>query len=210
MKVLLINGSPKPNGCTYTALKEVEKALNQAGVETEIFHIGAKAIQGCADCEACSRGGKCVFDKEDEIVTIARQKVNEADGLVVGSPVYFAGPNGNLISFLNRLFYNGSVNCINKPAAAIVSARRAGTTAALDVLNKYFVIRGMPIVPSQYWCMVHGNTPAEVAQDLEGLQIMRTLGSNMAWLLKCIAAGKAAGIFPPEREARISTNFIKD
>ena len=155
-------------------------------------------------------GGKpCVFDKEDEVVAIARKKVNEADGIIVGSPVYFAGPNGNLTAFMNRLFYSGSVNCIGKPAAAIVSARRAGTTATLDVLNKYFIIRGMPIVPSQYWCMVHGNSPEEVAQDKEGLQIMRTLGRNMAWLLKCIAAGKAAGITLPEREPRVSTNFVR-
>lgn len=209
MKVLLINGSPRPRGCTYTALKEAEKTLNEAGIETEIFHIGAKAIQGCTDCGACAGGKACVFDKEDEVVTIARKKVNEADGIIVGSPVYFAGPNGNLTAFMNRLFYGGSVNCIGKPAAAIVSARRAGTTATLDVLNKYFIIRGMPIVPSQYWCMVHGNSPEEVAQDKEGLQIMRTLGRNMAWLLKCIAAGKAAGITLPEREPRVSTNFVR-
>ena len=194
MKVLLINGSPRPRGCTYTALKETEKTLNEAGVETEIFHIGAKAIQGCTDCGACAGGKPCVFDK---------------DGIIVGSPVYFAGPNGNLTAFMNRLFYSGSVNCAGKPAAAIASARRAGTTATLDVLNKYFIIRGMPIVPSQYWCMVHGNSPEEVAQDKEGLQIMRTLGRNMAWLLKCIAAGKAAGITLPEREPRVSTNFVR-
>ena len=209
MKVLLINGSPRPHGCTYTALKETEKTLNEAGIETEIFHIGAKAIQGCTDCGACAGGKPCVFDKEDEVVAIARKKVNEADGIIVGSPVYFAGPNGNLTAFMNRLFYGGSVNCAGKPAAAIVSARRAGTTATLDVLNKYFIIRGMPIVPSQYWCMVHGNSPDEVAQDKEGLQIMRTLGRNMAWLLKCIAAGKAAGISLPEREPRVSTNFVR-
>ena len=196
MKVLLINGSPRPRGCTYTALKEAEKTLNEAGIETEIFHIGAKAIQGCTDCGACAGGKPCVFDKEDEVVAVARKKVNEADGIIVGSPVYFAGPNGN-------------VNCAGKPAAAIASARRAGTTATLDVLNKYFIIRGMPIVPSQYWCMVHGNSPEEVAQDKEGLQIMRTLGRNMAWLLKCIAAGKAAGITLPEREPRVSTNFVR-
>ena len=122
MKVLLINGSPRPHGCTYTALKETEKTLNEAGIETEIFHIGAKAIQGCTDCGACAGGKPCVFDKEDEVVAIARKKVNEADGIIVGSPVYFAGPNGNLTAFMNRLFYSGSVNCIGKPAAAIVSA----------------------------------------------------------------------------------------
>ncbi len=211
MKVLLINGSPRPHGCTFTALSEVEKTLNEAGIETEIFHIGAKAVQGCTDCEACFnlKPRKCVFDAEGEVVTVAREKVNAADGIIVGSPVYFAGPNGSLINFLDRLFYNGTVSCANKPAAAVVSARRAGTTATLDVLNKYFIIRGMPIVPSQYWCMVHGNTPEEVMQDGEGLQIMRTLGRNMAWLLKCIEAGKAAGIEPPAREARISTNFIR-
>ncbi len=207
MKVLLINGSPRPRGCTYTALKEAEKTLNEAGIETEIFHIGAKAVQGCTDCDACAGGKSCVFDKEGEVVTVARKKLNEADGIIVGSPVYFAGPNGNLIAFLNRLFY-GSVNCAGKPAAAVVSARRAGTTASLDVLNKYFIIRGMPIVPSQYWCMVHGYSPEDVAKDLEGLQTMRTLGRNMAWMLKCIEAGRAAGITYPEREPRIETNFI--
>ncbi len=205
---MLINGSQRANGCTHRALQEIERTLNQAGIETEILHIGAKAVQGCTSCGACSGGKPCVFDGEDEIVTIARGKLNEADALIVGSPVYFASPNGNLIAFLDRLFY-GNVNCANKPAAAIASARRAGTTATLDVLNKYFIICGMPIVPSQYWCMVHGNEPEEVEKDLEGLQIMRTLGRNMAWLLKCIEAGRNAGINPPEREKRVSTNFIR-
>ena len=209
MKVLLINGSPRPRGCTYTALKEAEKALNEAGIETEIFHIGAKAIQGCTDCGACAGGKPCVFDKEDEIVTIARKKVNEADGIIVGSPVYFAGPNGNLTAFMNRLFYGGSVNCAGKPAAAIVSARRAGTTAAYEQLLKYPGIMEMPIVSSCYWNNVHGSCPEDVQKDEEGLRTMRVLGRNMAWLLRCIAAGTAAGVPAPRQEPMARTNFIR-
>ena len=194
MKVLLINGSPRPHGCTYTALKETEKTLNEAGIETEIFHIGAKAIQSCTDCGACAGGKPCVFDKEDEVVAVARKKVNEADGIIVGSPVYFAGPNGNLTAFMNRLFYGGSVNCAGKPAAAIASARRAGTTAAYEQLLKYPGIMEMPIVSSCYWNNVHGSCPEDVQKDEEGLRTMRVLGRNMAWLLRCIAAGTAAGV----------------
>ena len=209
MKVLLINGSPRPHGCTYTALKEAEKTLNEAGIETEIFHIGAKAIQGCTDCGACAGGKPCVFDKEDEVVTIARKKVNEADGIIVGSPVYFAGPNGNLTAFLNRLFYSGSVNCAGKPAAAIASARRAGTTAAYEQLLKYPGIMEMPIVSSCYWNNVHGSCPEDVQKDEEGLRTMRVLGRNMAWLLRCIAAGTAAGVPAPRQEPMARTNFIR-
>lgn len=209
MKVLLINGSPRKNGCTFTALSEVAKALNECGVETEIFHIGTKPIQGCIGCDVCHSGKPCVFDGEDDVVTIARNKLNEADGLVIGSPVYFASANGSLVTFLNRLFYGKTVKCKHKPAAAVVSARRAGTTATIDELNKYFLVRQMPVVSSQYWPMVHGNEPEEVMQDHEGLQIMRTLGRNMAWLLNCIEAGRKAGIEPPKEEPRVSTNFIK-
>ena len=209
VNVLLINGSPNEKGCTYTALKQVEKTLNECGIGTELLHIGAGAIQGCTGCGACKGGGECIFDDDNEIVTIARNKLNEADGLIVGSPVYFASANGSLIAFLDRLLYGGKVKCAYKPAAAIASARRAGATATLDELNKYFSVRQMPIVSSQYWCMVHGNTPDEVKQDLEGMQIMRTLGRNMAWLLKCMEAGKKAGVPMPENEPRISTNFIR-
>ena len=209
MKVLLINGSPRPHGCTYTALKETEKTLNEAGIETEIFHIGAKAIQSCTDCGACAGGKPCVFDKEDEVVAVARKKVNEADGIIVGSPVYFAGPNGNLTAFMNRLFYGGSVNCAGKPAAAIASARRAGTTAAYEQLLKYPGITEMPIVSSCYWNNVHGSKAEDVQQDEEGVRIMRVLGHNMAWLLRCIEAGKAAGVPDPRKEPLAKTNFIR-
>ena len=209
MKVLLINGSPRPHGCTYTALKETEKTLNEAGIETEIFHIGAKAIQGCTDCGACAGGKPCVFDKEDEVVAIARKKVNEADGIIVGSPVYFAGPNGNLTAFLNRLFYGGSVNCAGKPAAAIVSARRAGTTTTLDQLVKYPQFFHMPLVNGSYWAMVHGSNAEQVLQDAEGCAVMQELGRNMAWLLHCIEAGRAAGFEHPQNPKRPMTNFIR-
>ena len=209
MKVLLINGSPRPHGCTYTALKETEKTLNEAGIETEIFHIGAKAIQGCTDCGACAGGKPCVFDKEDEVVAIARKKVNEADGIIVGSPVYFAGPNGNLTAFLNRLFYGGSVNCAGKPAAAIVSARRAGTTTTLDQLVKYPEFFHMPLVNGSYWAMVHGSNAEQVLQDAEGCAVMQELGRNMAWLLHCIEAGRAAGFEHPQNPKRPMTNFIR-
>ncbi len=208
MKVLLINGSPNQNGCTFTALSEVANTLNQCGVETELLQIGKKPIRGCIDCRKCRTIGKCVFD--DDMVNVAAAKLKESDGLVVGSPVYYGGPNGSILSFLDRMFFSSDhASVAFKPAAAVVSARRAGTTATLDVLNKYFPISGMPIVPSQYWNMVHGYTPEDVRKDEEGLQIMRTLGRNMAWMLKCIEAGRAAGILPPEREPFQQTNFIR-
>ena len=191
-------------GCTYAALSEVEGALIKNGIETEVFHIG-KAVEGCIGCGGCAVSRRCVFGGR---VNEALDKMEAAEGLVVGSPVYFASPNGTLISFLDRMFYAGG--CLaNKPAAAVVSARRGGTTASLEVLYKYFMIRNMPVVSSQYWNMVHGNTPEEVMQDLEGLQIMRTLGNNMAWLLKCVEAGRLGGILPPEREIAERTNFIR-
>lgn len=208
MKVLLINGSPRPEGCTYTALSEVAKELNFEGIETEIFHVGSKPIRGCTDCGGCSgtSSGKCVFN--DDSVNIALEKSKTADGIIFGSPVHYAAASGNITSFLDRFFYAGGAMRY-KPGAAIVSCRRGGSTAALDQLNKYFTISCMPIVSSQYWNMVHGNTPDEVRQDLEGMQIMRTLGRNMAWLLKCIEAGKEAGIELPVREPRAVTNFIR-
>lgn len=206
MKVLLINGSPHEHGCTYTALSEVGSALLNDGIDTTIFHIG-KGEEGCIGCGGCAMSNhRCVFGGK---VNEALGLMERADGLIIGSPVYFASPNGSLLSFLDRMFFAGSSYMTNKPAAAVVSARRGGTTASLDVLNKYFTIRNMPIVSSQYWNMVHGNTPEEVKQDLEGLQTMRTLGHNMTWLLKSIEAGKQAGLLPPEREQPVKTSFIR-
>jgi len=207
MKVLLINGSPNKKGCTYTALCEVEKALHQQHIETEIFHIGKKPIRGCTACGKCLEKGKCVFD--DDTVNVALDKADQSHGFVFGSPVHYAGPSGFIKSFLDRCFFAGSDKFAYKPGAAIVSCRRGGAASAFEQLNKYFTISNMPIVSSQYWNMVHGNTPEEVLQDLEGLQTMRTLGRNMAWLLKSIAAGKKAGIGLPEKEERIWTNFIR-
>ena len=207
MKVLLINGSPHEKGCTYTALLEVENELRNNRIETEIFHIGNKPIRGCNGCAKCKQNSnKCVFD--DDCVNIALAKLEACDGLIIGSPVYFASANGSLIAFLDRLFFAGC--CFKyKPGACIVSARRAGTTSTFDQLNKYLAISQMPIVSSQYWNMVHGNNPEEVKKDFEGLQIMRTLGKNMSWLLKCIEAGKKSGITVPNAEERIGTNFIR-
>lgn len=206
MKVLLINGSPHEAGCTFAALSEVWKSLNADGIETEIFQLGTAPVRGCIGCGKCRQTpGRCVFD--DDVANALHQKIADSDGIVIGSPVYYAGPNSALTAVLDRVFYSGG-GFSQKPACALVSARRGGTTAALDRLNKYFSISGMPIVPSQYWNMVHGNTPEEVAKDLEGLQIMRTLGKNMAWLLKCIEAGKQAGIKAPAVEERVRTNFI--
>jgi multimeric flavodoxin WrbA len=207
MKVLLINGSPHQNGCTYTALSEVEKTLQEEGLETEIIHIGSKPIQGCTACGHCYTGpDRCVFD--DDLVNRVLEKGEQADAFVFGSPVYYASANGSMIAFMDRLFYSG--NCFAlKPGACVVSARRAGTTAALDQMLKYLTISNMMVVGSQYWAMVHGNKPEDVQKDLEGMQIMRTLGRNMAWLLKCIEAGKQTGIPLPEREKRQWTNFIR-
>lgn len=207
MKVLLINGSPKEKGCTYTALSEVADQLEKEGIETEIFHIGAKPVRGCIGCGKCSaNNGRCIFS--DDTLNAALDKMEKADGLIVGSPVYYASPNGSVISFLDRFFFAGK-DFAFKPAAAVASARRAGTTASLDVLNKYFAFAKMPIVSSQYWNMVHGSTPDDVRKDEEGLQIMRTLGKNMAWMLKCIQAGREAGVCPPEAEPKIKTSFIR-
>jgi multimeric flavodoxin WrbA len=207
MKVLLINGSPKEKGSTYAALSEVEKVLKEENLETEILHIGNKAIQGCAACGKCADGlGKCVFD---DIVNVILEKSKNADAFIFGSPVYYASANGSLIALMDRLFHAGGKNFALKPAAAVVCARRAGATAALDQINKYFAICAMPQIPSQYWNMVHGANPKDIAKDLEGLQIMRTLARNAAWLLKSIEAGKKAGVAPPKQEKVIRTNFIR-
>ena len=205
-KVLLINGSPNKAGCTYTALQEVEKSLNKNGVETEIFQLGKGPVQGCTGCGGCGRNGKCVFD---DGVNRLVERLDEFDGLVIGSPVYYASPNGALLAFLDRLFFAAGKKFAGKPGAAVVSCRRGGATAAFDVLNKYFSISNMPIVTSQYWNQIHGNTPEEALQDAEGLQTMRTLGENMAWLIKCIQAGRAAGVSEPVYEKKQSTNFIR-
>ena len=204
MKVLLFNGSSREHGCTYTALKEVEKSLNDNGIETEIIFLGD--VKDCMGCGACRKTGKCVIsdDKINEYVEKARQ----ADGFVFGSPVYYAHPSGRLLSAMDRMFYSGGSAFKFKPACAIVSARRSGTTASMDAINKYFSINCMPIVSSNYWNMVHGNKPEETLQDLEGLQIMRILGQNMAWLLKCIELGRKNGINKPEYEDITFTNFI--
>ena len=205
MKVLLINGSPNAKGCTYTALSEVEKVLNKEGVETEIVHVGHKDIRGCIGCRLCKQQGKCVFD---DIVNEIQPKFVECDGIVLGSPVYFAGPNGTLLSFVDRLFYSSPADKRMKVGASVVSCRRGGNTATFDVLNKYFTISQMPVVSSQYWNMVHGNNPEEVKQDVEGLQTMRTLGKNMAFLMKAIALAKEEyGL--PEKEVITFTNFIR-
>lgn len=210
MKVLLLNGSPNKNGCTYTALQEVAQTLQTEGIRTEVFQMGNQPLSGCIACRKCYGKGRCVFaDRVNELIDAAES----ADGIIVGSPVYYASANGTLTSFLDRAFYAGSRGNPNpyafKPAACVVSARRAGTTATLDQLNKYFTITQMPIISSQYWNMVHGNTPDEVRQDGEGLQIMRTLARNMAFFLKCKEAGLQAGVSLPEQEPRIGTNFIR-
>ena len=206
MKVLLINGSPHAKGCTYTALCEVAEALNKEGIETEIFQVGTKPISGCLGCGACMKTGRCVIsDTVNEFLDLAEQ----AAGFVFGSPVHFASASGMLTSFMDRAVYGRGNLFAYKPAAAIMSCRRGGATAAFEQINKYFTISNMPIVGSQYWNMVHGNTPDEVKQDLEGLQTMRTLGLNMAWLLKSIQAGKEAGLQLPQREPAVKTNFIR-
>ena len=195
MKVLLLNGSPHINGCTFTALKEVADWLNRNDIDTEIMSIGT-VKHGCIACGKCKELGHCVFD-DDNVNTIAA-KIREADGIVVGSPVYYSSPNGSLIAALDRIFYSSGRAFAHKPAAAVVSARRAGTTTALDDITKYFTIVEMPVVSSTYWTMVHGNTPEEVKKDVEGIHTMKNLAINMAWLLKCIEAGKIAGIATPD------------
>ena len=205
MKVLLINGSPHAKGSTYTALHEMEKIFSEAGIETEILHIGNKAIRGCIACQTCMEKGKCVFD---DMVNEAAAKFEECDGLVVGSPVYYASANATLIAFLTRLFYSTHFDKSMKAGAGVVAARRGGLSSTFDEINKFFTISGMPVVSSQYWNSIHGRTPGEAAQDAEGMQTMRTLARNMAFLMKSIGLGKEAyGL--PEREAFQRTNFIR-
>lgn len=208
MKVLLINGSPHRNGCTFTGLSEIANALQEQGIESEIFWIGAKPISGCLGCGKCAGKTHCVL--EGDCVNEFLDKARQADGFVFGSPVHFAAASGSMTSFMDRVFYGKDASVFeNKPAACIVSCRRGGATAAFEQLLKYPTIRNMPVVSSQYWNMIHGNTPEEVRQDLEGMQTLRTLGRNMAWLLRCIKAGKNAGVPMPEREPGARTNFIR-
>ncbi len=211
MKVLLVNGSPHKSGCTNRALEEVAATLQKEGIETEMFWIGNKPIGGCIACKRCIQTGKCVFD---DVVNTCREKAYEADGFVFGTPVHYGAASGNMTAFMDRLFYSelgGNQNkaFYLKPAAAVISARRAGTTATFDQMNKYFTIQEMPIVSSRYWNMVHGAVPEQVEEDLEGLYTMRVLGRNMAYLLKCQEAAKKAGVALPEREPAIFTNFVR-
>lgn len=211
MKVLLVNGSPHKEGCTCTALSEVSEALGRDGIGTDAFWIGVKPLSGCIACRACVEKHKCVFeDRVNEFLEIA----GDYDGFIFGTPVHWSAASGSLTSFMDRAFYADLCGRGNrfllKPAATVLSARRAGTTATWDQLNKYFGLMQMPIINSRYWNMVHGNTPEDVKKDLEGMQIMRILGKNMAWFLKCKEAGKQAGIPLPEQEAVIYTNFIRN
>lgn len=211
MKVLLVNGSPHKSGCTNRALEEVAATPQKEGIETEMFWIGNKPIGGCIACKRCVQTGKCVFD---DVVNTCREKAYKADGFVFGTPVHYGAASGNMTAFMDRLFYSelgGNQNkaFYLKPAAAVISARRAGTTAAFDQMNKYFTIQEMPVASSRYWNMVHGAVPEQVEEDLEGLYTMRVLGRNMAYLLKCQEAAKKAGVALPEREPAIFTNFVR-
>lgn len=208
MKVLLFNGSPHKNGCTYTALAEIAAVLHEEGVETEILQVGSTPFRGCIGCGGCKDGGGCVFGKEDGLNRILEQCLS-ADGFIFGTPVYYASPNGTMLAFMDRLFYASGGRFAHKPGAVVASARRAGTTAALDAMSKYLTISQMPVAASTYWNMVHGSCAEDVRKDAEGLQTMRNLGRNMAWLLRCIAAGKAAGVDTPQAEREYRTNFIR-
>ena len=209
MKVLLLNGSSNLKGCTYTALEEIAKTLQEEGIDTEIFQIGAEPLRDCIGCGGCSKGNGCVF--RDDCVNEFVEKARDADGFVFATPVYFAHPSGRIFSFLDRAFYsNGSYEAFRfKPGAAIAVARRGGTTAALDALNKYFGIAQMPTAGSTYWNMVHGLYAEEAPQDEEGMQTMRNLARNMAWMMRCFAEGKKHGIPYPQTETNACTNFIK-
>ena len=211
MKVLLVNGSPHEKGCTYTALMEVAGVLENEGIGAEVFWIGNKPLSGCIDCRTCMERKKCIFDdKVNEVLAVAQNM----DGFIFGTPVHYAAASGAMTSFMDRLFFadllSGRQSFALKPAAAVVSARRAGTTATFDQLNKYFTISQMPIISSRYWNMVHGATPEDVQKDLEGLQTMRVLARNMAWILKCKDAGLKAGVPVPVQEENIYTNFIRE
>lgn len=205
MKVLLVNGSSRKNGCTNTALNEVARALKGEGIETEIFFIGNEPLPDCIACRKCREIGHCIFN---DIVNEFVEKAKSADGFIFGSPVYYAHPSGRLLTFMDRAFYSGAAAFRFKPATAILSARRAGTTASMDVINKYFSISSMPIVSSTYWNQVYGAQPEQIAEDKEGLMTMYNIGKNMAWVLKCLEIGKEHGLTHPENE-KVLTNFIK-
>ena len=211
MKVLLFNGSPHKNGCTYTALEEIAKTLKEEGIDSEIYQIGIKAITPCRGCGACSKIGKCVINDDD--VNNFVEKAKDFDGFIFGSPVHYGSACGGITAFLDRAFFvnftGGKKVFEHKPGAAIASARRAGTTATLDQLNKYFAITEMPMISGRYWNMIHGHTPDDVKQDLEGMQNMRILARNMAWHLKCKEAGEKAGVPMPKQEEIVFTNFIR-
>lgn len=205
MKVLLINGSPKENGNTFLSLSEVAKTLNEEGIDTEIVSIGKKAVQGCIACGMCGRQGKCTF--RDDLYTRIWSIVKDGiDGLVIGSPVYYGGPNGSLCALLDRVFYSLGPDLQFKPGASVVVCRRGGASAAFDRLNKYFTMMNMPLVSSQYWNMVYGQTPGQAAQDEEGMQTMRTMARNMAWMIKKLNAREEGH---PQLEQRAWTNFIR-
>ncbi len=207
MKVLLINGSSRRE-CTFTALSKVAESLNEEGIETEIISIGGNPIRDCIACGMCTKNGdsRCVF--KDDVVNEIIEKAEKSDGFIFGTPVYYAHPTGRILSILDRVFYAGKKAFEFKPGASIISARRGGTVASFDVLNKYFTISQMPVVSSTYWNNVHGNNKEEVKQDLEGMQTMYNLGKNMAWLLKCIESGKNNNINTPENKT-VKTNFIR-
>ena len=205
MKVLLINGCSRKDGCTATALKEVERALQEEEIETEIFFIGNAPMSDCIACRKCKETGECIFH---DIVNEFVEKAKMVDGFVFGSPVYFAHPSGRLLTFMDRAFYSGGSAFAFKPGSAILSARRAGTTASFDVINKYFTICSMPVVSSTYWNHVYGAQAEEVLEDKEGLMTMYNIGKNMAWLLKCIEMGRQNGMDHPENE-KVLTNFIR-
>jgi multimeric flavodoxin WrbA len=209
MKVLLINGSPHEEGCTYTALKEVADTLKGEGIEIEIVSVGKTPIQGCIACGGCAKAGnaRCVFGN-DPVNTVI-EKAQTADGFIIGTPVHYAGASGAITSLMDRVCYAGSKYLAFKPAASIASCRRGGASATFDQLNKYFTILNMPVVSSNYWNQVHGTTPDEVRKDEEGMQTMRQLGRNMAWLIKSIAVAKENGVSMPETEQKIKTNYIR-
>lgn len=206
MKVMLINGSPHKQGCTYTALRATADELEKQNIECEIIHIGGAAIRGCIACGQCGKLGACVFD---DVVNKVAAKLDAADGFVFGTPVYYAGICGQMKSLMDRLFYSAGKKLAFKPAAVVVSARRGGCTTAFDDLNKFLTFNNMPVVPSQYWNQVHGNTAEEALKDEEGMQTMRTMARNMAWLLKCIKCGQENGIDHPSKEPVVRTNFIR-
>ena len=204
-KVLLINGSPHPSGCIGRAFKELVNEFNKEGIETEIIQVGNQKLSGCIDCGYCKKNNHCVYN---DLVCEVSKKFEQADGLIVGSPVYYASANGTLISFLDRLFYSSRFDKTMKVGAAVVSARRGGNTATFDELNKYFTISNMPVASSTYWNSVHGRLPGEASQDEEGLQTMRTLANNMSFLMKSIELGKEKyGL--PKNESKAITNFVR-